>query len=73
MMDNKQVTNNYNIKISPEDENKISKVIFDISAMLKNNEKLSKAILAHLTFVILKIQKNSEILNISIIQYYQEK
>ena len=72
-MDNKQVTNNYNIKISPEDENKISKVIFDISAMLKNNEKLSKAILAHLTFVILKIQKNSEILNISIIQYYQEK
>ncbi|MUG08600.1 hypothetical protein [Commensalibacter melissae] len=73
MMDNKQVTNNYNIKISPEDENKISKVIFDISAMLKNNEKLSKAILAHLTFVILKIQENSEILNISIIQYYQEK
>lgn len=72
-MDNKQVTNNYNIKISPEDENKISKVIFDISAMLKNNEKLSKAILAHLTFVILKIQENSEILNISIIQYYQEK
>ncbi|MBI0016365.1 MULTISPECIES: hypothetical protein [unclassified Commensalibacter] len=59
MMDNKQVTNNYNIKISPENENKIDEVVFDISAMLKSNEKLSRAISAHLTLVLLQIQERS--------------
>lgn len=59
MMENKQVANNYNIKISPENENKISEVVFDIYTMLKNNEKLSRAISAHLTLVLLQIQERS--------------
>lgn len=59
MMENKQVAKNYNIKISHENENKISEVVFDIYAMLKSDEKLSRAISAHLTLVLLQIQERS--------------
>ncbi len=56
-MGNQKLENNFHIKISDENIEKMDEVIFDIGAMLKNNHKLSKALSAHFTYIILEAQE----------------